>query len=123
MDLLNRVWKTFARFVGLIMVIMGGWLIAVNVNDLFSDAPGFSGLVLAWILGSGVAAAVGGVLFLLSLDKPHRFRTRRTRPRAIVLMIAGSALPSSLTPVVLPLSLLMLTTLKGLPQEEPATSD
>ena len=123
MDLLKWIGKTFARFVGLLIAVLGAWIFGANAYSAITGSTVYDpGWVLAVVLVAGALSTAGGVLFLLSLDGPERFSTRKTRLRAIVMMIAGSLLPTTVTIVVLPLALLMLTTLKGLPREEPATS-
>ena len=67
--------------------------------------------ILPIVLFAGAVAAAGGTLFLLSLDGPTRFRTMRIRSWAVILMLSGGLLPTSLTLFVVPLTLLMLPSL------------
>lgn len=121
MDLLRWMGRTFVRFVAVSVAILGAWMFILNVGD-GSWAP----LSYVWILASGAAGAVGGVLYLLSLDGPPRFRTKRNRILGWGLMLASVLLPTSLTFMLVPLVLLMIPTLFNVSRddngEEPVTS-
>lgn len=71
----------------------------------------YSGWILAWILFSGIAGAVGGVIYLLSFDGPERFRTRRHRFWGWGAMLLAFLLPTSLTLMLVPLVLLLIPSL------------
>jgi len=116
MDLLTWIGRTFARFVGLLVALLGLWIsgsktFGTIVNGITDDSV----WILVAVIAFGVPSLVGGVLFLFSFDGPARFRTRGWRGIAVVLMIIGSLLPHSLVLVVLPLSTLMLLSLIALP--------
>ncbi len=93
--MLGRLGWSLARFVGLVFFLAGGWLFGANLVGAVTDAS-YEGWVLAWILLSGLVGAVGGALFLLSIDGPDRLRNRRTRLIGWVMMWAVIALPSAL---------------------------
>lgn len=106
--------KTFGRFVGLTLALYGYWILLVNTTGaigMFGQAQYHPWWILPIVLFAGAAAAAGGTLFLLSLDGPSRFRTKRIRSWAVVLMLTGGLLPTSLTVFVVPLTLLILPSL------------
>jgi hypothetical protein len=121
MDLLRWMGRTFVRFVAISVAILGVWMFILNLG-----ASGWNPVTYVWILASGAAGAAGGVLFLLSIDGPLRFRTKRTRITGWVLMLASVLLPTSLTFMLVPLVLLLIPTLFKVPGEdageEPVTS-
>ena len=121
MDLLRWMGRTFVRFVAVSVTILGAWMFVLNLG-----ASGWVPVTYVWILASGAAGAVGGVLFLLSIDGPPRFRTKRTRILGWGLMLASVLLPTSLTFMLVPLVLLLIPTLFKVPSEdvgeEPVTS-
>lgn len=98
MGLLRWMGTTLARFVGLVVMILGGWTFWVNVIDIE-----YEGLILIWILASGLVGAVGGLFYLLSWDGPERFRTQRTRLWSWAAMVLASLLPTSLTLMIFPM--------------------
>jgi len=127
MDLLTWIGRTFARFVGLLVALLGLWIIGSNTfGAIVHGVTDDSAWILVVAIAFGGLSLVGGTLFLLSFDGPARFRTRGWRAIAVVLMIIGSLLPHSLVLVVLPLSTLMLLSLIAMPgmeeAEEPSTS-
>lgn len=100
--MLRWIGLTFARFSGLVMVILGGWVFGANVWELLTEgSSGTDTGVLVWILLTGAAGAVGGVLFLLSFDGPERFANRRTRTWGWIGMLAGAFLPSMVSPMLI----------------------
>lgn len=105
MGLWRQISLMFARLVALAVTLLGGWLLLINLVEL-----NYEGWVLAWILVSGLIGAIGGPLFLLSLDGPRRFRTRSWRMGGWLLMLGSALLPTSLQIYVLPLVLLVLPT-------------
>ena len=84
------VGRSVARFVGLAFVMLGVWILVVNLLDI-----AYHGRWLALILGSGAAGAAGGTLYLLSFDGPGRFRSRPTRLVGWVGMLILALLPWS----------------------------
>lgn len=121
MDLLRWMGRTFVRFVAVSVAILGAWMFILNVR-----ASGWEPLTHVWILASGIAGAVGGVLYLLSMDGAPRFRTKRNRIIGWGLMLSSVLLPTSLTFMLVPLVLLLLPTLFKMRGEdggeEPVTS-
>lgn len=107
MDLLRWMGRMFARFVAVSVIILSAWLFFVNA---FGD-QGWRVWVLIWILASGVAGTVGGVLYLLSLDGPARFRTKPTRIGGWAAMLAAVLLPTALAFMLVPLVLVLIPTL------------
>ena len=121
MDLLRWMGRTFVRFVAVSVAILGAWMFILNVG-----ASGWDPLTHVWILASGAAGVTGGLLFLLSMDGPTRFRTKRKRILGWGLMLVSVLLPTSLTFMLVPLVLLLIPTLFKEPGEgtggEPVTS-
>jgi hypothetical protein len=120
MELLRWMAKMFARFVAVSVLLVSGWMFVVNLSD-----RGWDPWILAWILGSGLIGALGGVLYLLSLDGPERFQTRLHRTVGWVGMLLAVLLPTSLTFMLVPLVLVLipsLFTLRRAEDEEPVTS-
>ncbi len=116
----SRPVRAFARFVGLLFTLLGGWIFAVNIFD-----DSYSGAVLAWIIFAGASGAIGGVVYLLSFDGPARFRTLKVRLSGWLGMLILGLLPWSFAFLMIPLVLLQIPTLfaSGLskPADEPAT--
>jgi len=97
-DLLGWMGRTFARFVGFVLVILSGWMFFVNVIEVHYEP-----WVMVWIWVAGLAGAIGGIVFLLSFDGPERFKKQRIRYRGWVGMMVGALFPTSLTLMVLPM--------------------
>lgn len=112
MELLRWMGWTFARFVAVSVAILSGWMFVVNLP--FQDR-GWEPWALVWILASGLAGAVGGVLYLLSIDGPRRFRTRAYRAWGWVAMLAAVILPTTLTIMLVPLVLVLAPSLFTVP--------
>lgn len=106
MDLLRWMAVMFARFVAVSVALVSGWMFLNNVLEVR-----YGGWVLAWILGSGLVGAVGGVAYLLSLDGGERFRTRPYRWGGWAAMLAAVMLPTSLTFMLVPLVVLLVPSL------------
>lgn len=118
MELLRWMGWTFARFVAVSVAILSGWMFVVNLP--FQDR-GWEPWALVWILASGLAGAVGGILYLLSIDGPRRFRTRAYRAWGWVAMLAAVILPTTLTIMLVPLVLVLAPSLFTVPPEADET--
>jgi len=123
MDLLRWMGRVFARFVAVSVALISGWTFIVNIAQPGAWEP----WVYVWIIASGLSGAVGGVVYLLSLDGPTRFQKRPFRLGGWTMMLAAVALPTSLTFMLVPLVLLLIPTLFTVDQndqakEEPVTS-
>lgn len=117
--MLRRLGQTLARLVGLAFAILGAWVFAINLGEL-----AYSGWVLFWVLTSGLAGAVGGLVFLLSFDGPPRFHSARVRLLGWVGMLFFAVLPSSLSWPLLAMVLLTIPTLIPIRQATgPARTD
>lgn len=104
MDLLRWMGVTFARFVGLLILILGGWAASSFIWALFAEDSQTESLVLViLVVLMWLAGAVGGLLYLLSFDGPSRFRTQKTRMWGWIGMLAAGLVPTSLTLMILPL--------------------
>lgn len=99
--------RIFARFVAGSVALLSGWMFFVNLAGI----QGWNPWVLVWILASGLAGAVGGALYLLSLDGPARFRTKRWRIGGWLAMLAAVLLPTNLTMMLVPLVLALIPSL------------
>lgn len=122
MDLLLWMARMYARFVAISVAILGAWIFVINLFELDGEF-----WILSWVLLSGLAGAAGGVLYLLSMDGPERFRTRSRRFIGWLAMLVSVMLPTSLTLMLVPLVLLLIPSLFAMrPQdgeaEEPVTS-
>jgi hypothetical protein len=113
MGLWRRMGLTFARFVALSATILGVWIFVVNSIEHHYDS--WIGL---WVILSGLAGAIGGPLFLVSIDGPGRWRSRRARTTGWVLMLASALLPHSLTILILPLVLALAPSVFSGPWQE-----
>lgn len=117
MDLLAWMGRMLARFVGVVLVLYGLLLTVANVVEIIQGVD-YTGpwWLVPWIIGTGVAAVLGGTLFILTFDGPDRFATRRWRGLALALMFLAAILPTNLTGAVAVLVVLMLPSLYlGLP--------
>lgn len=108
--LLQWMGRMLVRFVGLIFVLYGLLLFVGNLVDLAqggvdADTPWWA---ITWILGSGLAALAGGVLFILSFDGPQRWRTKFWRGTGVGLMMASSLLPSTVASIVFVFAILTI---------------
>lgn len=106
MDTARSIGWMFARLIALAVAVVSGWMFVINVAEMDYD-----GLILIWILVSGVAGVAGGVLYLLSIDGPVRYRTRRTRFLGWAAMLAAMLLPSSLSFFLLPILAVLIPSL------------
>ena len=108
------------------MVMSGLWLFLLNVGLVFTGEPsggGFGPWVLPWILATGLAGAIGGVFYLLSLDGPERFRTKPIRWWSWTGMLLGAVVPSLIAPVLVLIVLLTSPTLFLLDTSEGVRDD
>lgn len=103
--------RTFAKFVGLVVMILGAWVVIINIGEAFGSTGGYQGWILLWIFGSGLAGAVGGLFYLVSFDGPQRFRTTRTRLLSWLGMLGGALIPSMILPMLVVLVLAVSPTL------------
>jgi len=115
--------RVYARFVAVSVAILSAWLFVINVAQPGAWEP----WIYVWITASGLVGMAGGVIYLLSLDGPRRFRTRLSRWGGWVMMLVAVALPTSLTVMLVPLVALLIPTLFTVDQddgarEEPLTS-
>ena len=123
MDLLRWMGRVFARFVAVSVVLISGWTFAVNI----AQPEAWELWVYFWIIASGLVGTIGGLAYMLSLDGPARYRTRRLRWAGWTMMLLAVALPTSLTFMLVPLVLVLIPTLFSIDRddqanEEPVTS-
>lgn len=123
MDLLRWMGRVFARFVAVSVTLISAWTFVINIAQPANWAP----WVFVWIIASGIIGVVGGVVYLLSLDGPIRFRKRLFRQGGWLMMLLAVALPTSLTFMLVPMVLVLIPTLFTVDrgdqaQEEPVTS-
>jgi len=94
--------RTLARLSGLVVLLYGAWMFSINLIEAVTGSNAYEPRwVLFVVLGTGLAGAIGGTLFLLSIDGPPRFRTPMLRAIGWVGMFICSALPTSLFYVML----------------------
>jgi hypothetical protein len=104
--MLTALGRTLARLVGLVMILLGTWLVIINLIEV-----SYSGWILVWILISGALGAVGGFLYLASFDGPDLFRSRWIRFCGWLGMFVLALFPWSFTFLILPMVLLTSVTL------------
>ena len=79
MDLLRWMGVTFARFVGFMVLILGGWAATSFIWALFTEDSRTESLgLVALVVLMWLAGAVGGLVYLLSFD-PGDFPLNSTR--------------------------------------------
>jgi hypothetical protein len=103
---LRRLGWMLARLVALAVVLVSAWMLIINLVELDYDD-----WVLAWILLSGIVGAVGGSLFLLSIDGPDGFRTNVRRRLGWASMLIAMLLPTSLSFFLLPMVAVLIPTI------------
>ena len=87
----------FARLTGLVVLLYGAWMFSINLLEGIKGSNTYEpGWMLFVVLGVGLAGAIGGTLFLLSMDGPTKFRTPMNRAVGWIGMFICSALPTSL---------------------------
>jgi hypothetical protein len=122
---MRQLAEQFSRLVGLTYVLLGAWVLLVNVVEVLSVngvEVRYSGWILVWILSAGFLGALGGVLFLLSFDGPARLQNRRVRFVGWLGILFLALLPWSFQFVMLPLALLLLPALNLRPLVTGSTS-
>ncbi|MGZ5385241.1 MAG: hypothetical protein ACXWH0_14830 [Acidimicrobiia bacterium] len=116
---LTRLPALYGRFVGIAVLLYGGWIFAGNaVVYLISDTEDSPAVVLG-ILATGLLGFLSAVSFLLTFDGPIRWRDTKRRAAAWVGMFLCSLLPSSLITIVLPLVVLAALTILVAPEASP----
>jgi hypothetical protein len=119
--------RFFARLTGLVVLLYGAWMVTIN---LFEAVTGSNTYAPPWILlvvlGFGASGAVGGTLFLLSIDGPPRLRKPMIRAIGWVGMFICSALPTSLSYVLLIMvaisAVVLLRPIEQVPEESSLNS-
>ena len=103
---------TFARFVGLTLLLYTSWVLIVSLANALSGVV-YDELWTPWlIMGIAVVGLSGSVAFLLSFDGPQRWRTRGRRSLGwLGMMFCAALLPSQLIVIMAPLTALGLLTL------------
>lgn len=104
-SIMRRIGLSFARLVGLAVMILGALIFIVNIGD-----RGWDSWILVWILASGLLGAMSGLAFLFSFDGPDRFKSRSVRVLGWLGMLVSVSLPTSLTFILVPMVLLALPT-------------
>jgi hypothetical protein len=123
MELLRWMGRAFARFVAVIVMILGAFnVVSTSVGLVGSEIEG-PFLLLVLFFATNVAGALGGLGYLLSFDGPRNLRTRRMRLFGWGGMLLYSLLPTSLTLMILPMVLVVTPLLPWFRvDEEPATA-
>lgn len=96
---------TFARFLGLVVMILSGWGLFVNVIGALRgeiEAPWY---LLALVVSTGICGTLGGLAYLLSFDGPRSLRTQKLRLGGWAGMLIAMLVPTSLTLMMVPLVL------------------
>lgn len=113
----------FGRFVGLVVLLYGGWMAAVNINPEDPMAFYDSNWVRPAAIAFGTLGFLSSLVFLLSLDGPPRWRSTGLRATGWVGMVIALLLPTSITIFVLPLVLVagLVILAKPPPVHQPRT--
>jgi hypothetical protein len=93
---------TFARFVGLSVTILGGWLV---LGQAAQGGP--VGSFVALIVAFGVIGMISGLAYLFSFDGPAPFRARWVRVLSWAGMMVSVLLPTSLRVMLVPMVVLV----------------
>ena len=102
--MVRRFAATYARLVGLMVALLGAWLVSVNVIEhVLGENTYEPASFLYLVIGLGLTGLVGGVAFLLSWDGPERFRSRAVRVMGWLGMVFMSLLPWTFSFVLFPL--------------------
>jgi len=109
---------TFARFVGLSVTILGGWLVLGQAAE-GGPVGGFVTLIVAF----GVIGIVSGLAYLFSFDGPGPFRARRVRVLSWAGMLVSVLLPTSLRVMLVPMVLLVVPSVFLTPRPAGQTPD
>jgi hypothetical protein len=107
MDMLRWTGRTFARLVGVIVMILSGWGLLINIIDLVRGEIAAPGLLVVVVVSTGICGALGGLAYLLSFDGPRQLRTRRLRLYGWLGMLVAALLPTSLTLMIVPMVLIV----------------
>jgi hypothetical protein len=103
----SRIGWSLARFVALAVMLLGAWILIVNL----AVRGGVEPWVQVWVVFSGAAGLLGGVAYLFSLDGSERFSRRSWRVAGWLGLLASALLPHSFSFLVLPAVLFLLPTL------------
>ena len=93
--MIRRIGRTYTRLVALLSMLIGFLLLSNLLNP-----SGWEPEILAWIVASGVAALSGGVLALLWMDGPPRFKSRKVGILGWLAMLGGAVGPYLFAPFV-----------------------
>lgn len=117
-----RIPALYGRFVGIAVLLYGGWIFAGNaVIYIVSDTEDSPAVALA-ILAAGLLGFLSALGFLLTFDGPNRWRNTQRRAATWVGMFLCGLLPSSLVVIVLPLVVLAALTILVAPEPTPAAT-
>jgi hypothetical protein len=98
--------RAVARVAGIAAVLLGLWVFGVNFVQSVLGENGYDPRWMVWvILAWGLVGAAGGVVFLLSLEGPQRWRTQTRRLIGWLGMLVLAVLPSVTLLVMVPLTL------------------
>jgi hypothetical protein len=102
---------TFARFVGLAVLMYGAVIFFGNLIGAVGGADYQPFWALYLVLGLGLTGMSGAVCYLLTFDGPERWRTRGRRLLGWFGMMICAFVPSGLLFLIAPLVLLSASTL------------
>lgn len=101
---MNKAYLWLGRFVGTAVFLYSGFLLIVTVANLIAGGGYESIAITVWILGSAIVGVVASLVFLLTIDGPGRFLTRRSRLVSWWLMFLAILLPTSISFFLAPLT-------------------
>lgn len=104
-----------ARLVALAVAALGAWVLVRNVTE-----PNYEGWALAYIVLTSLSGLVGGILFLLTIDGPRRFRVPSWRMWGWWLMLA-SVIHTTVNVIAIPFVAVVFPGLPWMrsPEEDP----
>ncbi len=103
--MVRAIAKTFARLVGLASLLYSGTVFFGGIVGVAGDAATDTPWLLVALACVSLTGIAGSVLFLLGLDGPQQFRTRRRRVLGWAGMMLCALMPTSLLYLIAPLVL------------------
>lgn len=103
--MVRAIAKTFARLVGLASLLYSGTVFFGGIVGVASDAATDTPWLLVALACVSLTGIAGSVVFLLGLDGPERFRTRRHRLLGWAGMMLCALMPTSVLYLIAPLVL------------------
>lgn len=113
---MKRIATTFARFVGLAVLLYGGVVLIGQVKAHIEGTSLDSPLLLVLVALLAISGMAGALTYLLSIDGPLQFRSRSRRLLGWAGMMICASMPTSAVALMGPLVLASLPTLFMTPE-------